>query len=69
MIRDLSHFIQNSNAKRQENGNWTVIDKTSGIELRLVECSGTNEFEAKEDAYYFLLNMQEERERNKDSDE
>lgn len=53
----LSDFIANSKAERVGNG-WTVYADGENMLGRITDCSGSNEYEAKEDAYLFLKELE-----------
>lgn len=61
MINDifdgLGDFINHVEAKREKDGTWTVCCDPENSCCFIYGCTGDTEFEAMEDAYYYISDM------------
>lgn len=58
-LESLSVFVESSLAERQNDGSWIVYTDGENRVGKVSNCSGENEFEAKEDAYSYLMEIKE----------
>ena len=59
MTTTLSEFITKSSAEKQPDGTWTVYCDGENKKGRIAYCAGSSEFEAKEDAYTYFMELVE----------